>query len=53
MISILGTLIYIAICYFVGCYAEERRRSKWLWFLVSFFISPLFSFIVLLLIGRG
>ncbi|WP_405379641.1 hypothetical protein [Phascolarctobacterium sp.] len=50
--SIVTALIYIGVCYAVSCYAEEKRRSKWLWFLVSFFISPLFSFIVLLILGR-
>lgn len=53
VLTTLSGLIYLAICYAVGCYAAEKNRSKWLWFLVSFFISPLFSFIVLLLIGRG
>lgn len=52
MVTVSG-LIYLAICYAVGCYAAEKNRSKWLWFLISFFISPLFSFVVLLLLGRG
>lgn len=47
-----GSLIWLGICYAVGCYAEEKHRSKWLWFLISFFVSPLLAFIVLLVLGR-
>lgn len=47
-----STLIWLACSYAVGCYAEGQRRDKWMWILISLFISPLFSFIVLLFLGR-
>lgn len=51
MITISG-LIYLVACYGVGRYAEEQRRSMWFWILVSLFISPIFAFIVLLILGK-
>lgn len=47
-----GAIIYLLICYAVGCYAVEQRRSRWLWVLISFFTSPLLAAIVLFFLGK-
>lgn len=52
MVAFCSTIVYLAMCYAVGCYAEEKNRSKWFWILISFFTSPLLAFIILWFLGR-
>lgn len=43
-------LIVILLAFLVGAFANGRNRSGFFWFLISLIISPLFAFIVLLIL---
>lgn len=45
-----GSIVYFALCYMVGLYAERRGRGKWTWTIISLITSPLFSYIALLIL---
>jgi hypothetical protein len=48
-------MILIALCLsaFVGIFASKYNRNGFLWFLLSLFISPILSVVILLIVGKN
>ncbi len=46
-------LIWLLLCVLVAVGAENRNRSGFLWFIFSFFISPIVAGLILILLGRN
>ena len=46
------TMVWVVLCLLIAFWATKINRRGWLWFFLSFLISPLLSAIILLCIGR-
>ena len=52
LLLIFFVVLYILICNFIGKAAEKRGRSRILFFLLSFIISPIVGAVVLFLLPK-
>lgn len=50
--GILGTIIWLGLCYLVGRGAQNQNRSFLLWFFISAITTPLVGFLGILLLPR-
>ena len=50
--GILGTLVWLLLCYLVGRGAQNQNRSFLVWFLISLVTTPLIGFLGILLLPR-
>ncbi len=48
----IGFILWVAFCVLIGVWANSKGRSGIIWSLVAFFISPLLSGIIVLVLPR-
>jgi MFS family permease len=44
--AIVGLIIWIVLCYFIGRAAERKNRSYASFFLIAFFVSPILAAVI-------
>lgn len=50
--GIIGTIVWLGLCYLVGRGAQNQNRSFFFWFLLSVVTTPLIGFLGILLLPR-
>ncbi|TVR51826.1 MAG: hypothetical protein EA426_19675 [Spirochaetaceae bacterium] len=50
--GLIGTALWVFFCYLVGKGAKNQNRNFWVWFAISFFLSPIIGFVGITLLPR-
>ena len=48
MIITPGLLVYLFLCYLIAFFARNRKFGFWIYFILSFILTPLIGFIIAL-----
>jgi hypothetical protein len=52
IVYVVLSFIYLGLSMTIGFWAEKRNRSYWVWLLISLFVTPLISTLILACKGK-